>query len=260
LAEQSIRFDNGADYEQYMGIWSRRVGDEFVDWLKYKSAWKWLDVGCGNGAFTETIVAKCAPASVTGIDPSEGQLKFARSRMNLRNVEFRQADAMALPYPDDAFDVAVMPLVIFFVPDPVKGVSEMHRVVRSGGIVSAYSWDMVGGGFPYSILHDELRAMGIPPAAAPSLDASRPEVMLELWTAAKFRDIETRAITVQRTFANFEDYWNVIQGGPSVSAKLAAMSEKDRRTLKARLHSLFKEGMDGRITYSACANAIMGYV
>jgi ubiquinone/menaquinone biosynthesis C-methylase UbiE len=260
LAEQSARFDNGAAYEQYMGIWSQRVGEKFVDWLQPKLDWRWLDVGCGNGAFTETIVARCAPAAVTGIDPSEGQLNFARTRSALKKVEFRQADAMALPYPDNVFDVAVMPLVIFFVPDPVKGIDEMKRVVHVGGIVAAYSWDMVDGGFPYTILHDELRAMGIPPAVAPSVDASRPEVMLDLWTAAKFRDIETRELTVQRTFANFEEYWNVIQGGPSVSAKFAAMSEENRSKLKTRLQMLLKAGADGSITYDARANAIKGYV
>jgi ubiquinone/menaquinone biosynthesis C-methylase UbiE len=51
---------------------------------------------------------------------------------------------MALPFPNDTFDAAVMPLVIFFVPDPVKGVAEMARVVCPGGSVTAYAWDMFG--------------------------------------------------------------------------------------------------------------------
>ena len=46
---------------------------------------------------------------------------------------------MALPYTDDQFDEAVMPLVIFFVPEPAKGVSEMVRVVAPGGVVAAYA-------------------------------------------------------------------------------------------------------------------------
>ena len=55
---------------------------------------------------------------------------------------------MALPFDADRFDAAVMALVIFFVPEPAKGVSEMMRVVRSGGLVAAYVWDVLDGGSP----------------------------------------------------------------------------------------------------------------
>jgi ubiquinone/menaquinone biosynthesis C-methylase UbiE len=260
VADQIIRFDDGVAYERYMGKWSQLVGDQFLDWLAPKSGLRWLDVGCGNGAFTETIVARCAPSSVKGIDPSEGQLTFARTRSALKEVELRQADAMALPYPDNSIDVAVMPLVIFFVPDPVKGVSEMKRVVCPGGIVSAYSWDMIGGGFPYEVLHDEMRTMGVMPATAPSLDASRIDVMQELWANAGMDTIETRAITVQRTFADFEDYWTTVRGGPSVGGKLAAMIPADLAVLKGKVRARVPSDADGRITYSARANAIKGLV
>src|SRR5215212_7790366 len=105
-----------------MGKWSQLAGETFLDWLALEPGLRWLDVGCGNGAFTEMIAERCAPASVEGIDPSEAQLAFARTRPVSRVARLQQADAMALPFPDDSFDVAVMPLVIFFVPDPVKGV------------------------------------------------------------------------------------------------------------------------------------------
>jgi ubiquinone/menaquinone biosynthesis C-methylase UbiE len=100
---------------------------------------------------------------VHGIDPSEGQLAYARQRPALHAAHFRQGDAMALPYPHDSFDAAVMPLVIFFVPEPARGVAEMARVVCPGGIVTAYAWDMAGGGFPYEVLQAEMRAMGVAP-------------------------------------------------------------------------------------------------
>src|SRR3954467_5864294 len=127
-----------------MGEGSRLGGETFLDWLAPKSGLRWLDVGCGNGAFTEMLVERCAPASVQGIDPSEGQLAYARTRPASRVAQFRQGDAMALPFPDHAFDAAVMPLVIFFVREPAKGVAEMARVVRPGGVIAAYAWDMLG--------------------------------------------------------------------------------------------------------------------
>src|SRR6478736_2303072 len=76
-----IRFEDGLSYERYMGDWSRRVGEVFIDWLALPSGLKWIDVGCGNGAFTELIVERCAPNEVRGIDPSEAQLDFARQRL-----------------------------------------------------------------------------------------------------------------------------------------------------------------------------------
>jgi len=149
-----IRFDDGAAYERYMGKWSQVAGVAFLQWLAPKPGLRWLDVGCGNGAFTEMIVAQCAPVSVDGIDPSEHQLAYACTRSAARVAKFRQGNAMALPLADNSIDVAVMPLVIFFVTDPSKGVAEMARVVCPGGIVAAYAWDMVGGGFPYEALHE----------------------------------------------------------------------------------------------------------
>jgi ubiquinone/menaquinone biosynthesis C-methylase UbiE len=108
-----------------MGKWSQLAGGAFLDWLAPAPGLRWLDVGCGNGAFTEMIVDRCAPVSVHGIDPSEAQLAFARTRPAARVAQFRLGDAMALPFPNDSFDVTVMPLVIFFVPDPGSGIAEM---------------------------------------------------------------------------------------------------------------------------------------
>ncbi len=255
-----IRFDDGAAYERYMGVWSKLAGEVFLDWLAPKPDLRWLDVGCGNGAFTEMVVERCAPKSVQGVDPSEAQLAYARTRPASRVAQFRQGDAMALPYPDDAFDVAVMPLVIFFVPDPAQGVAEMARVVCPGGAVAAYAWDMEGGGFPYEALHEEIRGMGFEVPVPPNADASRIEVMQELWTGANLDSLETRGITVQRTFADMDDYWTTILGGASVSATLATMTTEELAILKERMRAHLPLNATGRITYAARANAVKGRV
>ena len=165
---------------------------------------------------------------------------------------------MALPFPDDTFDAAVMPLVIFFVPEPAKGVAEMARVVCPGGIVAAYGWDMLGGGFPYDALWVEMRAMGVEVPLPPSPEASRIDTMRELWKGAGLSAIETREIIVQRTFADFDDYWTTIRGGPSVSRGLSKMSEQDLAILNARMRERLRADTAGRITCSALANAVKG--
>src|SRR5580765_873099 len=141
MTQKPIRFDDGAAYERQMGVWSRSAGQIFLDWLSPETGLRWIDVGCGNGAFTDLLFRRCAPGEVQGIDPSESQLAFARGRPGVEGATFRIGNDMSLPFDNDRFDVAVMALVIFFVPDPAKGVAEMMRVVRTGGLVTAYVWD-----------------------------------------------------------------------------------------------------------------------
>lgn len=260
MVTEPIRFDDGAAYERYMGKWSQLVGASFLEWLAPAPGLRWLDVGCGNGAFTDILLQRCAPELVQGIDPSEAQVTYARKRFPSYAVQFRLGDAMALPFPDDSFDAAVMPLVIFFVPDPAKGVAEMTRVVCPGGTVTAYAWDMAGGGFPYEMLQGEMRAIGVAPLVPPSPDASRIEAMTAMWTDAGLHDVQARELTAQRTFADFEDYWATVLGGPSVGPKLRTMAAADIALLKARVRARLPADAAGRITYSARANAVRGCV
>lgn len=260
MAEQKIRFDDGAAYERMMGIWSGYAGEIFLDWLAPRPSLRWVDIGCGNGAFTELIVTRAAPVAVAGVDPSEGQLSYARRRHQAGVAEFRQGDAMALPFGDKSFDVATMALVIFFVPEPAKGVAEMARVVRPGGTVAAYAWDMLGGGFPLEPFRVELRAMGIPPMTPPSAAASRMAALQDLWRGAGLEAVETREITVQRTFADFDEFWSISLLGSSLGPTVAAMAAADVETLKRRVHARMPADAAGRIIYSARANAVKGRV
>lgn len=255
-----IRFDDGASYERYMGVWSQQVGVEFLRWLAPAPGLRWLDVGCGNGAFTELVAMQCAPAALHGIDPSPAQLEFARTRPALRDAALRAGDAMALPYPDHSMDVAVMPLVIFFVPDPARGVAEMARVVAPGGVVSAYAWDMHGGGFPYHVLQREMRALGTVVPAPPSPESSRREIMHDMWRDAGLVDIALHEITVARRFASFEEYWGIIAGWATVGKTLATMTPEAIARLQARLRECLPANADGSMTYSASANAVKGRV
>ena len=253
-----LRFDDGAAYEQMMGVWSRSVGEVFLDWLRPAQGLRWIDVGCGNGAFTELILARCAPGDVQGIDPSEGQLAFARPRPGARGAVFQTGDAMALPFDAASFDVAVMALVLVFVPDPSKGVAELARVARPGDLVATYMWDMLGGGNPLDPILDEMRAMDLSPTRPPHMEVSTLAALQDLWRAAGLQQIETREITVQRTFADFDAFWTVETKSPSIAPVIAAMPAADVTALMQHVRAHLGAGTDGRITCSARAHAISG--
>ena len=253
-----IRFDDGAAYEGFMGAWSRLAGDTFLQWLAPPAGWRWADVGCGNGAFTAMLVERCAPASVVGLDPSAEQLAYARSRPDAAGARFEQGDAMTLPWADDSFDAAVMALVIFFVPEPARAVAEMARVVRPGGSVSSYAWDIPGGGFPFTMLQEEMSRFGTPPLWPPSSEASRIDVARALWKDAGLVDVETREITVRRTFTDFETFWKIAKTGPRLMPRFAAMSADDLALLKSRVRERVPSDAEGRVSYAARANAIKG--
>jgi SAM-dependent methyltransferase len=240
-------------------VWSRLVGDKFIDWLAAPPGLAWIDIGCGNGAFTELLVDRCAPAEVQGVDISEGQLSFARARPAARLAEFRQGDAMAVPFPAQRFDAAVMTLVLVFLPEPAKGIAEMIRVVKPGGLVALYMWDMLGGGFPLDPIIRELEAVGVMPPRPPRLEASRLDAMQALARDACLRDVEARSIVVQRTFTDLDDLWATsVLKSPSLQAAVAGMPALDVGSVKRALRARLPADNHGRITYSARANAIKG--
>src|SRR6516165_6345019 len=163
-------FADGKAYERLMGRWSRLAGEKFLHWLDAPKNLKWLDVGCGNGAFAELLIARCSPAAVVGVDPSEGQLAYARGRAGTKGAEFRVADAQALPFPDNSFDAATMALVIVFIPDPRMAARELVRVVRPGGVVATYVWDFPHH-TPLTPLGAAMKALGFEPPERPNVEA-----------------------------------------------------------------------------------------
>ncbi len=258
MAELPIVFDDGASYERMMGVWSRLAGEVFLDWLKPATNLSWVDVGCGNGAFTELLIERVAPAEVHGIDPSAAQIAYAKDRPGAKMAAFQTGDAMDLPFDDNSFDAAVMALVIFFVPEPPKGVAEMLRVVRPGGSISAYAWDFTIGGFPLDPIQAEMRAIGLNPPRAPRFEVAALEPLKQLWIDAGLEQVENRAITVQRTFDDFDDLWTTFLLGPSIGAMIKPLPPADVERIRMGLRQRLPPDAQGRITCSGTASAVKG--
>src|SRR5215210_3488555 len=113
---KSDTWANADAYEAYVGRWSRLVAREFLYWLAVPTGSSWLDVGCGTGALTETILQHVEPASVTGIDTAEAFVASARGHVQDGRASFRVGDAIALPFSEETFSAIVSGLVLNFIP------------------------------------------------------------------------------------------------------------------------------------------------
>ncbi len=254
------QFDDGDAYEQMMGRWSRVVGEQFLDWFAPSPGLRWLDVGCGNGAFTELVFSKCAPTKIFGVDPSEGQLDYARKRAPSDAVEYRTGDAQALPFNDHEFDVVAISLAINMAPEPDAAVIEMARATRPGGWVSGYMWDIPGGGFTMEPIRKALADMGV---GSPIFGAATTtaEAMHSLWTGAGLEDVSVTRIDIQLAFDDFDAFWaaNTSMANTVVRA-MESLSASDLEKLKDDLRLKLPTDQSGRISYGAFANAVKGKV
>src|ERR671911_2244347 len=209
-------WDSGSAYEPYVGRWSRLVAREFLEWLAVPPDSRWLDVGCGTGALAETILSLSAPSEVVGMDPSPAYVAFARDRLNGAQVGFEVGDAQALQQASATFDAVVCGLVLNFVAEPDKAVSEMARVVRPGRAVAAYVWDYADG---MQMMRHFWDAAGALDPRARELDEGRrfplckPEPLTNLFDTSGLEKIEVRAFDVPIVFHDFDDYWSPFLGG-----------------------------------------------
>ena len=174
-------------------------------------------------------------------------------------MEIRQGSAETLPYDDDAFDAATMALVINFVPDPDKAVSEMARVVKSGGSVSTYIWDMAGGGFTMEPVREALKQMGIGPSM-PGADITTMTNLRGAWERAGLNDVDTTRIDIRLTYEDFDGFWESNMGIPnSVSNIVKKLSSSEVETLKGLLRKTLPVNQQGQIAYGAHVNAVKGF-
>jgi len=259
VAEVKVTFDAAADYERFMGAWSRAIGETFLAWLGAPPAARWLDVGCGSGAFSELIVRRTAPASLTGIDPSPEQIAYARER--LPGPAFEVADALSLPFGDESFDVVASALVLHFIADRRRALAEMKRVLRPRGLVGGYTWKRTATEdfAPYAPVMAGVRSIGAEPLTSPHVPEGSTAGMRESLAAAGFSEIDTTEIEVTRTFASFDEYWELQTIPFSPPGRTIAKLDKAQC---ARLQDVMRQrmtaGSDGRITHAATAVAGKG--
>jgi SAM-dependent methyltransferase len=253
---------SGHTYEPYVGRWSRRVAHDFLYWLAIPPGSLWLDVGCGTGALTQTILQQAAPSQVKGIDRSDGYVTFAREQIQDERAQFDVGDAQILPVEMGAYDAVVSGLVLNFIPQPQQAVAEMARATRSEGVVAAYVWDYAGK--MQLMRHFWNAATALDPTAY-DLDEGRrfplcnPQPLQELFLNAGLKDVEVRPIDIPTDFQDFDDYWSPFLGGQGPAPGYAmTLSEERRAALRERIRTGLPFALDGSIPLVARAWAVRG--
>jgi SAM-dependent methyltransferase len=253
---------SGAAYDPYVGRWSRLVARHFLPWLQIEPERRWVDVGCGTGVLTRAILELAAPREVVGVDPSDRFLAYARTQTADARAHFEAGAAGALPFDDGVFDAVVSGLVLNFVPDPARGVAEMRRVARPGGMVAAYVWDYAGQMQLMRYCWDA--AVALDPAARELEEGRRfplcqPEALRSLFGTAGLSRVQGRAIDVPTDFRNFDDYWSPFLAGQAPAPSyVASLDEARRAALRERIRAALPVAPDGSIRLVARAWAIRG--
>lgn len=256
-------FANAVGYEKLMGRWSVRLAPMYADFAQLRDAGKILDVGCGTGALVKAIAAMARSSEIVGVDPGQSFVDFARTQFNDSRITFQVGDAMQLPFPAACFDQTLSLLVMMFVPQPEKAASEMRRVTRPGGTVSACTWDRDGLELS-SIFWEE--AVRLDPGADARSQrpkhSNREGQLTALWQSAGLQDVKETVITMQLPFTSFNDFWDPhLRGVAPQGAYVATLSDERREALRQGLRKRFLgDRADGAFTLRAKALAVRGKV
>lgn len=260
-----MQWANAQAYERFMGRWSQIAGHKFLTWLCLPVRQRWLEVGCGTGSFSQAILEASRPEELVCLDPSEELLSEARGRFGKGQVIVLPGDAMCLPFGEPSFDVAVSGLVLNFVPDERRMVSEMKRVVRNGGCIASYVWDFHGG---RSVTQHIGQALGEldPMHVEAALAAQRAETTSLAALTRLFEDnglvsVRTTSADVEICFGSFEEYWlsNTAFASPH-ARQLAVLDPVDRAEVRDRVRASLPYSSDGKIEYIAKINCVQGRV
>jgi len=225
----------GAIYDSFMGRYSRVLADRFADATGVRRGHTAVDVGCGPGALTSVLVDRLGVDAVAACDPASGFVTECAARLPGLRVEVGRAES--IPFESGSFDHAMAQLVLHFVSDPDRAASEMMRVVRPGGWVSACIWDFADGMEMLRCFWDAaLQIDPVAPDEARTLRFGRPGEIAELFESAGMVDVVESTLRVSSTYAGFEDLWNgFLAGVGPAGAYCVSLPDDDRQRLRTAL-------------------------
>ena len=250
-----MTFDVAATaYDRFMGRYSVLLSPQMADLAGVRAGMRVLDVGCGPGALTSELVSRTGSQNVAAVDPSASFVEAARDRNP--GVDVRAASAEDLPFADGAFDAALAQLVVHFMADPVRGIGEMARVVRAGGVVTACVWDHAGGMGPLGLFWETARSLDPSVSDESDLPGARAGHLATLVREAGLEDVESSVLVADLEHPSFAAWWEPFEGGVGPAGAYVASLPRERQVeLRERCRAVLP---DGPFTIAARAWAARG--
>jgi SAM-dependent methyltransferase len=243
-------------YDRFMGRYSRRLAPLLADFAEVGAGMRVLDVGCGPGALTEVLAGRAGADLVAAVDPSESFAQACAARVP--GADVRAGGGERVPWADDSFDAVLSQLVVNFMDDPPRGVSEMRRVARPGGVVAACVWDYARMEMLRTFWEAALALDAGAPAEAARMRYGTPEELSALWSEAGLAQVETGSLEVAEEHESFDDYWEPFTAGVGpAGAYCVALAEDARAALREECRRRLGEPA-GRFRLGARASAVRG--
>lgn len=207
-----------------------------------------LEVAAGTGIVTRQLLAALSrDSSLTVTDLNEPMLDHARQRIGEDSrVSWRQADALALPFADGAFDLVICQFGLMFFPDKARGMREFHRVLSPGGHLLLSVWDSFDHNPLGALTHTTIAEFfPVDPPEFYKIPFGFHDVgeLRKLTTAAGFRNIEIETISFQAESRSATDTAKgLIRGNPVANAirdRAPGKLKEIERTTAERLSERF---------------------
>ncbi|UWM73581.1 class I SAM-dependent methyltransferase [Rhizobium sp. WSM4643] len=262
----SFNVESADGYERLMGRWSRKLAPMLVDFAGLADGERVLDVGCGTGSLAFTLAETPGLQEIAAVDYLPVFVEAATRRNTDPRITIRQADACALPFEDNRFDRAMSLLVLHFVPEAGKAVSEMRRVVRPGGVVAAAVWDHYGGMSGMRMMWDTVAMLDENALAMRRRycfqPMMRPGEMKESFIAQGLAEVEETSLLIRMEYLSFEDYWDPIAAGEGPLGKyVAGLDPARRNAVDAAVRAAYEAGEpNGPRSFASVAWACRGRV
>jgi ubiquinone/menaquinone biosynthesis C-methylase UbiE len=224
-------------YGAFMGRYSRPLAVLFLQLLQLPQEARVLDVGCGTGALTQRLVERVGTANVVACDPSESFVDAMRH--DFPDLRVEHAGAEELPFQDAHFDATLAQLVVHFMTDPARGLSEMARVTAPGGVVAASVWDHSANAGPLSLYWSAVRDVHADVLDETGMAGVQPGDLAHRFDVAGMSQAQTTTLTVAVEHPTFEDWWHPYTlGVGTAGAHYAAQPPEEQARIQQRCREL----------------------
>lgn len=236
MVELQFRATAAAGYDQSVGLMTSRYIPPLLCSVSIAPGQRVLDIATGTGIAAEALAAAIGPSgSVVAADISPAMVRKARARLTkLANITFAVEDGQSLTFADESFDSVVCNMGLMYFPDPARGLSEFHRVLRPGGrsavsVLTDPKYSAVARVLVIIARHVPARVA----EAEQQFALGSEQRLRSLLQEAGFREIQTTAETFRFTYPSFDAFFGGVErGAGSVGQEYMALPENLRHRVR----------------------------